>query len=476
MNSAIRPPFPNTPMSPDLAPIWDQNMIQKYDTAGPRYTSYPTALQFDTNYGQTQWQRANAAGYTRSEAMSLYLHLPFCDTVCYYCGCNKIITANRRHAEKYLEYVLREIALKSAALAGAGRVKSVHLGGGTPTYFDDDQLARLMRHLYDNFNFRNDVECAIELHPQTVTVKRLEKLGALGFNRASIGIQDFDPEVQRAVNRYNSADEVRVLMAALREFNFVSTSVDLIYGLPHQTAQRFAQTLSTVVDLNPDRISLFNYAHMPSRFKTQRQIDARALPEPQEKLRILHSSIDYLCTEGYAYIGMDHFAKTTDSLYQAQQEGHLQRNFQGYTEHNSEVLHGFGVSSISQLGRDYAQNAKTLAGYYAALDAGQLPIERGIHSSDDDIVRRAVINALLCQLGVNIPALEARFCVSFFDYFAAEIRLLRDYERDGLLKISRDHIRVEATGRLLVRAIAQVFDQYNRIDNSVQEKRFSRII
>ncbi|MEJ2669991.1 MAG: oxygen-independent coproporphyrinogen III oxidase [Gammaproteobacteria bacterium] len=466
----------NPAVSATPATYWDIDLINKYDLTGPRYTSYPSAVQFHTSYGETDWIKACHAVRTHhDDHAALYVHIPFCDTICYYCGCNKIVTANRSKAATYLAYLKKEITFKAKHLGANTTVDALHLGGGTPTYLNDDQLNELIQHLRAHFNFTPDIECAIEIHPQTVSPERIQRLKAIGFNRISLGVQDFDPEVQTAVNRYNTAEEVAALIDAARRAGFRSCSIDLMYGLPLQTVDRFTQTLTRLIALSPDRISLFNYAHLPHLFKTQKQIQTEQLPSAPEKLHILHTTIDALCTHGYEFIGMDHFAKTNDELSIAQRNGHLHRSFQGYSTRGYRVLHAFGVSSISSLANHYSQNAKDLTTYYALLDQDKLPIERGYVLNAEDTLRRHIINRLMCQFHLDIATLNAQFGIDFFTHFAPEIAALKTLQGDGLLSLSPATLTIHERGRLLVRSVCKHFDQYAQND-ATERTRYSRII
>jgi oxygen-independent coproporphyrinogen-3 oxidase len=462
--------------TPDMDQIWNEKLIRKYDLSGPRYTSYPTALAFTDTYSEDDWTMVSSGANDHSTRLSIYIHVPFCDTICYYCGCNKVVTANRKHAERYLRYLKKEISLKAAQVSCSAQVDLIHFGGGTPTYLNDEQLSELVEHLRNKFRFEeSSLECAIEIHPQTVTTQRLKKLRNIGFNRLSIGVQDFDPDVQQAVNRYNSKQEVQQIIEQAKMLGFRSTSVDLIYGLPLQTEATVAQTLKDILELAPERISLFNYAHMPELFKTQRQIDATQLPEPQEKLRILQQCIQTLTEHGYQYIGMDHFAKQNDELTLAQKEQRLHRNFQGYTAHRHSVLHAFGLSAISTLEDHYVQNVKQLDQYYALLDDNRLPIEKGYILCKDDVIRRYVINELICHFKLSFESVEYVFEIDMNTYFKEELDYLKEMELDGLIELNATHLKIKPCGRLLVRAICKVFDAYTKKDLNHQ-KRFSRII
>ncbi|MEQ9397384.1 oxygen-independent coproporphyrinogen III oxidase [Haliea sp.] len=457
--------------------LWDPDLIARYNLAGPRYTSYPTAAQFRDDVSEAQWREALAASNEISAPLSLYFHIPFCDTVCYYCACNKIITANRQRASDYLVFLQREIALQAAAVNPERIVRQLHWGGGTPTYISDSEMQALMTTIRGQFRLAPDDEgeFSIEIHPGGMATDRIRHLRELGFNRLSMGVQDFDPEVQQAVNRFNSAEEVAALVAAIRASGFKSLSMDLIYGLPLQSERSFARTLEQVIRLQPDRLSLFNYAHMPQLFKTQRQIDERQLPAAGVKMAILQQSIDRLLHEGYEYIGMDHFARPGDELALAQMQGTLHRNFQGYSTHKDCDLLAFGVSAINALGNNHFQNFKDEPSYTAAIKAGRLPLAKRITLSRDDAIRKAVINELICNFALDYGVIEQQFGIRFADYFSAELTRLPLLAADGLLAMSYGGITVLPAGRLLVRRICMEFDAY--IDSSqLSGNRFSRII
>ena len=457
-------------------PRWDDALIARYDLSGPRYTSYPTAPQFHGGFGEEGLRAAVARSNARGGPLSLYVHIPFCSRVCYYCACNKIITANRQVAAPYLYRVEREMAMMAALVDTDRPVNQLHWGGGTPTYISDDEKRQLMAATRRHFNLRDDDggEYAIEIHPGDTSVATIACLRELGFNRLSMGIQDFDPDVQRAVNRFNSVAEVGELVAAARAQGFHSISMDLIYGLPLQNWRRFERTLDAVIALSPDRLSLFNYAHMPQLFKSQRHMGAAQMPAPAEKLAMLHGATDKLLAAGYLFIGMDHFAKPGDELAVAQREGRLARNFQGYATHGDCDLLAFGVSAISALGDAFAQNHKEIAAYNLAIDSGALPVARGIALTPDDLVRAKVIEGLICHFQLDFAAIEQRFAIRFEDYFAAELAELAAIAADGLVTLDPTGIRVTAAGRLLIRRICMVFDAWLRRANEPQ--RFSRII
>jgi len=450
---------------------FDPDLIRRYDVNGPRYTSYPTANLFSEAFDVGELRAALAAGPPRPDRprpLSLYLHVPFCAHVCYYCACNKIITNNRRHAVAYLERLHREIAMVAELLPAAHRVEQLHFGGGTPTYLTDEQFQALFAVLDRHFHLAapEDREFSIEIDPRTVDPERMGRLMDLGFNRVSLGIQDFDPDVQKAVNRVQSVDDTRAIIAAARARGVKSVSVDLIYGLPLQTPASFARTLASIVDLAPDRISLYSYAHLPQRFKTQRQIDVLDLPRADAKLQLLELAIDTLCGAGpggtqggYEYVGMDHFARRDDSLVRARQEGRLQRNFQGYATHSHCDLVGLGVSAISTVGGVFAQNCKDLPGYYEKIDSGSLATERGLVSSAEDGLRREVIAALMCDFRVDLDAVSARHGTTA-QHFAAELDALAPMAADGLVTLDGAVIEVTSRGRFLIRNVAMVFDAY----------------
>lgn len=442
---------------------FDPDLIRRYDVNGPRYTSYPTANLFTGDFPASGYRDAllDVARFPRAP-LSLYVHVPFCATICYYCACNKIITNNRRHSVDYLERLDREIAMVRNLLPDGHDVEQLHFGGGTPTYLDDEQFDRVFATLNDHFNLTggDQRDFSIEIDPRTVDPERIRFLTGHGINRVSLGIQDFDPEVQRAVNRVQSVEDTRAIIQAARGCGVKSLSVDLIYGLPLQTPHSFARTLATILDLAPDRISLYSYAHLPQRFKTQRQINVLDLPGAETKLGLLELAIDTLCAWGYEYVGMDHFARREDSLVQAQREGRLHRNFQGYTTHSHCELIGLGVSAISSVGGVYAQNCKDLKRYYSAVDAGELPVERGFLTNQEDRLRRELIGELMCHFHLDIPAFSARHGIDFQTHFADEIGRLEALEGDGLVEVSPVALRVTPRGRFLIRNVCMLFDAY----------------
>ena len=458
---------------------FDRALIDVYNRSGPRYTSYPTAPHFQEGFGPSAF-REEALRTGREDPqrpLSLYLHIPFCDTVCYYCACNKVITPDRSRAVRYLDYLLREIARMGELFGRQRQVVQLHLGGGTPTYLNTAQLRSVMGCLSDHFHLLGDDggEFGIEVDPREVPQGMVAQLRELGFNRISLGVQDLDPHVQKAVNRIQPLELTQRLVAESRDAGFFSINLDLIYGLPLQTAAGFQKSLETVIRfLNPDRLAMFNYAHLPHYFSPQRRINPEQLPSPEEKLRILERSIQILTESGYVYVGMDHFAKPDDELAVAQRQGVLHRNFQGYTTHAGCDLVAMGSTAISQIGRIYAQNLKELNPYYERLDAGELATFRGLELSHDDLVRREVIMRLLCDFQLDRAAIEAQFQLKFATYFKNESVEIDRMVAEGLLEESGTLLRVTPGGRLLIRNVCMVFDWYLR--NAQQTKTFSRTI
>jgi len=456
--------------------VWDRSLIDRYDLSGPRYTSYPTAPQFHGGFGETELRAAIDRGNSVSRPLSLYFHIPFCSTVCYYCACNKVITANRRRAMPYLERIIKEVEMQAQLFDRSRPVQQLHWGGGTPTYISDDEKRFLMAATREHFNLLDDDsgEYSIEIHPGDMDVSTIACLRTLGFNRLSMGIQDFDPGVQQAVNRFNSVDEVQALVDVARDQGFHSISMDLIYGLPHQNWQTFSRTLDSIIELSPDRLSVFNYAHMPHLFKVQKQIDESALPSAEEKLLMMEKMSERLLASGYVYIGMDHFAKPDDELAIAQRKGVLQRNFQGYSTHGNCDMVAFGVSSISAIDNVFAQNHKQIDHYQDAIDKGQLPLARGFELSEDDLLRQQVIKQLICHFELDFTKIEKQFSINFTDYFAEELVALEPMAKDGLVEMDQNSIHVSPAGRLLIRRICMTFDTY--LKNPSKEIRYSKII
>ncbi|MDL2354820.1 MAG: oxygen-independent coproporphyrinogen III oxidase [Pseudomonadota bacterium] len=463
-----------------VAPMvqFDAQLVRKLSKPGPRYTSYPTADRFTSAFGYRDYLQAVAGVRTRGGAkpLSVYLHIPFCDTVCYYCACNKIVTRQRDKATVYLSYLKREIDMQAMLFAGINQVEQLHLGGGTPTYLSDAQMDDLMAHLHRKFQFAPDTvgEYSIEVDPRTVSRERVFSLRRQGFNRISLGVQDYDAAVQQAVNRIQPEADTQAIIDAARAALFRSVSIDLIYGLPKQTVMSIAQTLAKVILADPDRIAIYNYAHLPHLFKPQRRIADADLPGADAKLDMLALCIRRLTEAGYVYIGMDHFAKPTDDLAVAQRQGRLHRNFQGYSTHADADLVACGVSAIGAVGATYSQNVKTLEAYYERLDNNELPIERGIALSMDDLLRRSVIQMLMCHFELAIGALEQAFPIVFADYFAPEMAQLDALADEGLLTIGADYLSVTLRGRLLIRNICMVFDRY--LNEKPAAPRYSKTI
>ncbi|WP_144164621.1 oxygen-independent coproporphyrinogen III oxidase [Shewanella algae] len=450
---------------------WDQSMIEKYNYSGPRYTSYPTALEFDDSF--TEGDLLSAIAGSKSDKLSLYIHIPFCAKLCYYCGCNKVITRHQHKADQYIEYLAAEI-VKRAPLFKHYTVTQMHWGGGTPTFLNPEQIIKLSSLLKSHFNFAEQGEYSIEVDPREIELSMLDALKEAGFNRISIGVQDFNKEVQVAVNREQDEDFIFALIKKAKEMGFVSTNVDLIYGLPHQTPETFADTIQRILDLSPDRLSVFNYAHLPARFAAQRKIKDEHLPSPQQKLDMLHQTIETLTGAGYQYIGMDHFAKPDDELAKLQREGRLHRNFQGYTTQEECDLLGLGVSSISQIGDCYAQNQKDIRPYYEAIDEQGHALWKGCKLNRDDEIRRAVIKQLICHFELDMAKMEQQLGIQFEEYFAEDLKLLQTFIDDKLVNIENRQISISPTGRLLIRNICICFDVYFR--EKARQQQFSRVI
>jgi oxygen-independent coproporphyrinogen-3 oxidase len=441
---------------------FDLDLIRRYDQSGPRYTSYPTAVEFDESFDAAAYRAACERSNHSGRPLSLYFHIPFCDTVCFYCACNKIATKDRSLAPPYLERVYKELALQSELFDKSRVVEQLHWGGGTPTFLSHAQMTELMDTTRRHFNLAGDDvgEYSIEIDPREADASGIALLRRLGFNRMSLGVQDFDPRVQQAVNRIQTEAETMAVLEAARSEGFRSISIDLIYGLPFQTPETFARTLERIIAVDPERLSVFNYAHLPERFKPQRRINEADLPAPEAKLDILQSTIERLTQAGYVYIGMDHFARPDDELARAQQAGTLYRNFQGYSTHADCDLIGIGVTSIGKIDNTYGQNRRGLEEYYADLDADRLPVFRGIELTRDDLIRRDMITRLICHFELDIPSAEAAWDIRFDDYFADALMKLRDMAGDGLLEVDARKIRILPRGRLLVRNICMAFDAY----------------
>ena len=441
-------------------------LLRRFDVCGPRYTSFPTADRFVGGFGEAHYLKAlserAAHAAARVAPISLYVHVPFCESVCYYCACNKVVTRHHGRAVRYLDYLRREVQLHTQRCGKGLPVSQLHLGGGTPTFLSDDELAGLMQFLGEHFKLDADGEYSIEIDPRTVSRERLARLRQMGFNRLSFGVQDFDAQVQLAVHRVQPAEQVFALVEYARLLGFASINVDLIYGLPRQSPESFAQTLEQVARLRPDRIALYAYAHLPERFKPQRRIVEQELPDANSKVAMLSAAIAGFLGAGYVYVGMDHFALPTDSLAIAKRQGRLHRNFQGYSTQPDCDLIGLGVSAIGKIGAAYSQNAKTLEEYYAAIDAGHLPVQRGLALSRDDLIRRAVIMSIMCQGAVLREAMEQAWLIDFGEYFEAELAELAELQGKGLVRIGSEGFEVTSMGWFFVRAVAMVFDPYLR--------------
>lgn len=450
---------------------WDQSLIEKYNYSGPRYTSYPTALEFSDAFGMAEFEAA--AGRYPGRPLSLYVHVPFCHKLCYYCGCNKVITRHQGKADTYLDYLEREIE-RLAPLFADRTVTQLHWGGGTPTFLTEVQIRRLNSLLRRHFRFAERGEYSIEIDPREIELSVLEVLKEEGFNRISLGVQDFDKAVQKVVNREQDNDFIKALVRRADELGFVSTNLDLIYGLPLQTPASFRHTLEQVAAMAPDRLSVFNYAHLPSRFAAQRKLNEADMPKPAQKLAMLQDTIAYLTGQGYQFIGMDHFAKPGDSLAVAQRQGELHRNFQGYTTQGDCDLLGLGVSAISMVGDAYSQNHKDLKRYYAQLDRLGHAQTVGYALNQDDRLRRDLIKTLICNFELEFAPLEREYGIRFADYFAEDLMLLQTFIDDGLVTLESGAIRVAPKGRLLIRNICMCFDVHLRRQARMQQ--FSRVI
>jgi len=455
---------------------FDQQLIKRYDKAGPRYTSYPTAVQFGDEYTADTYKKFAEKSNQSAQALSLYFHIPFCDTVCFYCGCNKVVTKDRSKAAPYLERVYKEIEMQAKLFDHSRKVDQLHWGGGTPTFISHDEMRELMAVTRKHFNLHDDDsgEYSIEIDPREVSRESIKLLRELGFNRMSLGVQDFNPAVQKAVNRIQSREETLAALTAAREENFKSISVDLIYGLPLQTVESFDQTLDELIEISPDRVSVFNYAHLPERFKPQRRINEDELPPASAKLEIFKHCMEKLTNAGYVYIGMDHFAKPDDELTIAQNNGKLYRNFQGYATHADCDLVGIGITSIGTIANSFAQNVRTMDEYFAKIDKGELAIFRGVEIDHDDLIRREVIMQLICHFKLNFADIEKRFNIDFKDYFSAELERYKTMVDDGLITMDQQVIKVTSRGRLLIRNICMVFDRYIKPDEKTE--RFSKLI
>ncbi|MGI2027509.1 oxygen-independent coproporphyrinogen III oxidase [Endozoicomonas acroporae] len=463
----------------NTAPVWDKDLIHRYNHSGPRYTSYPTAVQFDGSFDIEKYHHNAYSSARAIKPLSLYFHIPFCSHVCYYCACNKIVTKHRGRANSYLEYLFREIEMQAALYSQEQRVEQLHFGGGTPTFLSRDQMTDLMGHIRQHFQLTQSdtADYSIELDPREVDWPMMGTLRDLGFNRISMGVQDLNPKVQQAVNRVQPESMIQSILDASRVMAFRSVHMDLIYGLPFQTTNSFMDTIDRVVDMAPDRLSLFNYAHLPHRFKPQRRINEQDLPAPEVKLDILHQATEKLLDQGYIYIGMDHFALPDDELAIAREEGTLHRNFQGYTTHGHCDLIGMGVSAISQVGDTYIQNSTDEARYCAMINEQQLPVVRGLKMTADDKVRQAVITQLICHFKLNFSDIEQRFDIQFRDYFRDELARLEPMRADGLVSLNSDGLlEVLPKGTLLIRNICMQFDHYLHQPEMKEKTLYSKVI
>ena len=456
--------------------VFDLALIEKYDQNGPRYTSYPTAVQFHEAFTDTDYTRIARETNASGRPLSLYFHIPFCDTVCFYCACNKVATKDRSLAGQYLARVFRELEMQGELFDRSRRVEQLHWGGGTPTFISHDEMRQLVAETRKHFNLLDDDsgEYSIEIDPREAQGDTIRLLRELGFNRMSLGVQDFDQRVQQAVNRIQSKEITLQTLQAARDQGFRSISLDLIYGLPFQSVDSFARTLDEVLEVNPDRLSVFNYAHLPQRFKPQRRINEEELPHPQVKLDILQMTIEKLTDAGYVYVGMDHFARPDDELVIAQQDGTLYRNFQGYSTHANCDLIGIGSTSIGMVGPSYAQNMRSLDEYYGRIDNARLAVFRGVELSEDDKIRRDVITRLICHFMLDYAKVEEQWGIEFSDYFKTELERLRPMADDELLELDAKRIQVKPKGRLLIRNICMQFDAYLKSSQSTTS--FSKVI
>ncbi|MRI35421.1 oxygen-independent coproporphyrinogen III oxidase [Endozoicomonas sp. OPT23] len=458
------------------APIWDTGLIKKYDLSGPRYTSYPTAVQFREDFDAHHFESSAWRSAAVNNPLSLYIHIPFCTHVCYYCACNKIVTKHKSKAEEYLDYLFREIEMQAELFGDNQLVEQLHFGGGTPTFLTPEQITRVMAKLRKHFNMAvsESMDYSIELDPREVDWVMMQALRDQGFNRISIGVQDLDEKVQRAVNRVQPEEQVRSVLDAARTMAFNSVHMDLIYGLPFQTVDGFLNTVDRIIDMAPDRLSLFNYAHLPHRFKPQRRINDADLPSAEDKLKILELATKKLIDRGYVYIGMDHFALPDDELATAQETGTLHRNFQGYTTHSHCDLVAMGVSSISKVGQVFSQNHVGMDAYTAAIDAGKLPAYRGLMMTREDEIRQSVINELICHFHLEKANVEKKYDIVFDEYFADALEALIPMREDGLLTLTEKDITVESKGRILIRNICMQFDDY--FQKQKELKLYSKVI
>ncbi|MCS6957367.1 MAG: oxygen-independent coproporphyrinogen III oxidase [Aquificaceae bacterium] len=453
--------------------IFNEYLIRKYDKPGPRYTSYPPATEFHEGVGEEDYKTKLTESNLQGRPLSLYFHIPFCESACWFCGCNVIISHRKDVTRRYLDYLYREMELLGKVLDTSRPVVQLHWGGGTPNFLSSQEIRELFQKIRETFNVEKEAEISVEIDPRYLSDGQLETFRELGFNRISMGLQDLDPEVQRAINRIQPYELMEKVMKDLRSLGFKSINIDLIYGLPYQTPEKFQKTIQQTIELQPDRVAVYNFAYVPWLKPLQRKIDPSTLPPPEDKLTILEMTIDMFQKAGYIYIGMDHFAKPEDELAQAQKDGTLWRNFQGYTTKKGVDLIGIGATSIGMLYDAYFQNYKTIREYYLAIDGGRLPIMRGCLLTQEDIIRREVIMELMCNFQCHFDKIEKMFGINFEEHFLSELEELKDMERDGLLKLEKKSIRALPEGRLLIRNIAMVFDQYIK---AKKEQRFSRTI
>ena len=474
--NAIDPLLATAKSLDNIMPGVTKETLNKYDISGPRYTSYPTADRFVEAFTEDAYKLAlqNRRSVASVTPLSIYVHIPFCESLCFFCACNKIVTKHHERSAEYLRYLNREIDLHIEHLGTGQTISQLHLGGGSPTFFSDEELSDLMSMLKRNFVFAPGGEYSIEVDPRTVNEQRLKHLADLGFNRLSFGVQDFDPEVQKAVHRIQPAEQVFSLVDAARRLKFESVNVDLIYGLPMQTPESFNRTLAQVVELRPNRIALYGYAHLPERFKPQRRISEYELPAAQDKITMLASALSAFIKAGYVYVGMDHFALPDDDLAIAKRQGRLHRNFQGYSTQPDCDLISLGVSAIGRVGATYSQNAKTIEEYFDHLNHGRFPVVRGLALSRDDVIRRAVIMAIMCQGSLQYEAIELAYMVDFKTYFAAELEQLKTLQSTDMVILEEGGMQVTDTGWFFVRAVAMVFDRYLQTDRN--RARFSKIL
>jgi oxygen-independent coproporphyrinogen III oxidase len=463
-----------------LSALFDPELLQRYDVPGPRYTSYPTAPQFTPGFGEADLRRVAAAsnGDPIPRPISLYLHIPFCTSPCFYCGCNRIITRDKARGAAYLTRLYREIAMASTMFDRDRDVEQVHFGGGTPNFLDPAQIAEVIDVLRSHFRFApgERMDCSIELDPRFITPEEVGELARAGFNRASLGVQDFDPAVQQAVNRVQGVEQTLGIIDACRRHGFRSVNVDLIYGLPKQTLEGFERTLDTTLQVRPDRLAIYGYAHLPQLFRPQQRIHAEDLPSPEQKLDLLRLAIDKLGQAGYEYIGMDHFALPEDELARAQREGGLHRNFMGYTTHAESDLLGLGVSAISHIGASFSQNPRDIVSWEQAIDDGRLPVWRGMHLDADDVIRADVIQSLMCHGELDFDAVGRRHVIDFRDYFRDALARLAPLQQDGLVEVDAGGLHATSRGRLLLRIIAMCFDRYLAPAADPAAPRYSRTV